>query len=128
MTKKEIRKAAKINMRHFLEMYFNFGSERIIEGLLKLSHCEISEIAREYGVKLAKIPFEVLTKDMLARGDVILVEDAFGHTAPYINPSRKMENEFETTLEEVHVSYEVYEEVGRYDQHQGRQKTKHFKP
>ena len=127
MTKKEIRKASKINMRHFLEIYFKFGDERTIEKLVRLSHFEIKELAREYDERLKKIPFEALTKDMLARGDVILVVDAFGHTAPYINPLRRIEKEFETTLGEAYVSHEVYEEVDEDDKHKGRQKTKHFK-
>lgn len=127
MTRKQLKKAARINMQHFLETYFCFENEGTLNILLKLSHCEIKDVAELYGVRLSKMPFEVLTQDMLARGDVILVEDIHGNVAPYINPYRRPENEFETTMEEVYTSYEVLEEEKENDKHKGRQKIKHFK-
>ena len=125
MTRKQLKKAARIDMRHFLETYFCFENKSTINSLLKLSHCEIKEVAKIYGVRLSKMPFEVLTQDMLARGDVILVEDIHGNVAPYINPYRKLENEYESTMEETYVSYEIIEEVEENDKHKGRQKIKH---
>ena len=94
---------------------------------MKLSHCELKEVALIYGVRLAKIPFEKLTKDMIARGDILLVEDAYGNKAPYINPMRKMENEYETTLDERYISYEL-EGEDKNDKYKGKQKVKHIKP
>ena len=42
-----------------------------------------------------------------------------------------LEDEFETTMDERYISYEVYdlnEGEDDYDKYQGRQKVKHFKP
>lgn len=127
MTKKEIRKITSITMAYFLKTYLDITNENILTKLIELSHCELKEIALIYGVKLSKIPFEELTKDMIARGDVLLVEDAYGNKAPYINPMRKMEDEYETTLDERYVSYEL-EGEDRNDKHKRKQKTKYIKP
>lgn len=127
MTKKEIRKTPSISMAYFLKTYIDITNENLLTKLLELSHCELKEIANIYGVRLSKIPFEKLTKDMIARGDILLVEDAFGNKAPYINPMREMENEYETTLDERYVSYEL-EGEDKNDKHKGKQKIKYIKP
>lgn len=130
MTKKEIRKTSSITMAHFLKTYMDVTNEILLNKLVKLSHCELKEIALVYGVRLAKIPFEKLTKDMVARGDILLVEDAYRNKAPYINPMRMMENEYETTLDERYVSHELYEieRDDKNDKHKRKQKIKHIKP
>lgn len=127
MTKKEIRKTPSITMAYFLKTYLDITSNVLLTRLMKLSHCELKEVALIYGVRLAKIPFEKLTKDMIARGDILLVEDAYGNKAPYINPMRKMENEYETTLDERYISYEL-EGEDKNDKYKGKQKVKHIKP
>lgn len=126
MTKKEIRKTPSITMAYFLKTYLDITNNVLLTKLMELSHCEIKEVALIYGVRLSKIPFEKLTKDMIARGDILLVEDAYGNKAPYINPMRKMENEYETTLDERYISYEL-EGENENDKYKGKQKTKHFK-
>lgn len=127
MTKKEIRKTPSITMAYFLKTYLDITSNVLLTRLMELSHCELKEVALIYGVRLAKIPFEKLTKDMIARGDILLVEDAYGNKAPYINPMRKMENEYETTLDERYISYEL-EGEDKNDKYKGKQKVKHIKP
>lgn len=126
MTKKEIRKTLSITMAYFLKTYLGITSEVLLSKLMELSHCELKEVARVYGVRLSKIPFDMLTKDMIARGDILLVEDVYGNKAPYVNPMRKMENEYETTLDEVYVSHEL-EGDEKDDKYKRKQKVKHFK-
>ena len=126
MTKKEIRKTLSITMAYFLKTYLGITSEVLLSKLMELSHCELKEVARVYGVRLSKIPFDMLTKDMIARGDILLVEDVYGNKAPYVNPMRKMENEYETTLDEVYVSHEL-EGDEKNDKYKRKQKVKHFK-
>ena len=127
MTKKEIKKIASITMAYFLKTYLDITNDILLTKLIELSHHELKEVAKIYGVKLSKIPFEKLTKEMVARGDILLVEDAYGNKAPYINPMRKIENEYETTLDEIYVSYEL-EGEDKNDKYKGKQKTKHIKP
>ena len=127
MTKKEIRRISSISMAYFLKAYLNIANDALLSKLMELSHFELKEVAKVYGVRLSKIPFERLTKDMIARGDILLVEDVYGNKAPYINPMRKMENEYETTLDEMYVSHEL-EGDDKNDKHKGKQKVKYIKP
>ena len=127
MTKKEIRKTPSITMAYFLKTYLDITNNVLLTKLMELSHCELKEVALIYGVRLSKIPFEKLTKDMIARGDILLVEDTYGNKAPYINPMRKMENEYETTLDERYISYQL-EGEDKNDKYKGKQKVKHIKP
>ena len=129
MTKKEIRKTHSITMAYFLKTYLDITNEILLRKLIELSHSELKEVALAYGVKLPKIPFEKLTKDMIARGDILLVEDTYGNKAPYINPMRKMENEYETTLDERYISQELCDLEGeiKNDKYKGKQKIKYFK-
>ena len=126
MTKKEIRKTPSITMAYFLKTYLDITNNVLLTKLMELSHCELKEVALIYGVRLSKIPFEKLTKDMIARGDILLVEDTYGNKAPYINPMRKMENEYETTLDERYISYQL-EGEDKNDKYKGKQKIKYFK-
>lgn len=130
MTKKEIKKISSISMAYFLKTYLDIENEGLLTKLIKLSHFELKEVTKEYGVRLSKISFDDLTKDMIARGEILLVEDAFGNMAPYINPMRSIENEYETTLDERYVSYEVYDIEGedKNEKYKRRQKTKYLKP
>lgn len=127
MTKKEIRRISSISMAYFLKAYLNIANDALLSKLMELSHFELKEVAKVYGVRLSKIPFERLTKDMIARGDILLVEDVYGNKAPYINPMRKMENEYETTLDEMYVSHEL-EGDDKNDKYKGKQKVKYIKP
>ena len=127
MTKKEIRRISSISMAYFLKAYLNIANDALLSKLMELSHFELKEVAKVYGVRLSKIPFERLTKDMIARGDILLVEDVYGNKAPYINPMRKMENEYETTLDEMYVSHEL-EGDDINDKYKGKQKVKYIKP
>ena len=114
-------------MAYFLKTYLDITNNVLLTKLMELSHCELKEVALIYGVRLSKIPFEKLTKDMIARGDILLVEDTYGNKAPYINPMRKMENEYETTLDERYISYQL-EGEDKNDKYKGKQKIKHIKP
>ena len=130
MTKKELRKIGTISMAYFLKTYLDVDNDKLLNKLVELTHFELKEITKIYGIKLSKISFENLTKDMIARGDILLVDDCYGNPAPYINPMRKMENEYETTLDERYVSHEVYDIKGEEenDKYKGRQKIKYIKP
>lgn len=126
MTKKEIRKTKAITMRHFLEMYYGIEEDEAI----KLSlHCHknLKRICDMYGVIVSKMSFDNVTKEMLARGEVVLVEDIFRNVAPYINPNIDLTNEFETTMDEKYVSYEIYEGDEENDKCKGKRKVKCFK-
>ena len=116
-------------MAHFLKEYLDIENDNLLTQLLRLSHFDLKEVAKVYGIKLKKISFDDLTKDMIARGEILLVEDAFGNPAPYVNPMRLLEDEYETTLDESYVSYEVYDLEGddKGDKYKGRQKVKYFK-
>ena len=129
MTRKEIRNTSSISMAHFLKEYLDIENDNLLTQLLRLSHFDLKEVAKVYGIKLKKISFDDLTKDMIARGEILLVEDAFGNPAPYVNPMRLLEDEYETTLDESYVSYEVYDLEGddKGDKYKGRQKVKYFK-
>lgn len=126
MTKKEIKTSPGMSMEYFLEVYYGVDEE-IASKISLHSHKSIGKIARLYGVKLSKLGFDNVSREMIARGEVILVEDHFRNAAPYINPNIKLTDEFETTMDERFVSHEVYEEEEEYDKHKGRQKIKHFK-
>lgn len=125
MTKKEVKKSPCVSMRYFLEKYYGIGEDYAYK-LGIHSHKVLKQVANLYGVKLKKIPFDNLDKDMIARGEVILVEDIYGNRAPYINPNIILIDEFETTMDERFISYEIKgDEIN--DKYKGRQKSKHFK-
>ena len=128
MTKKEIKKTHSITMEYFLKMFVSIDNDNLVKELIKLSHYELKQVIKIYDIKVPKISFDDLTKDMIARGDVLLVKDVYGHPAPYINPLRILVNEYETTLDEEFISHEINEGVDTNDKYKGRQKIKYFKP
>ena len=95
MKKKELRKSPNINIEHFLRSYYCMEDEELISKLSKLSHKLLKQVALNYNAVLLSISFQEVTRDMLARGDVILVEDGLGHIAPYINPLLELDDEYE---------------------------------
>lgn len=123
MTKKEIRKTKTISMSLFLELYYGVD-ESDAKKLGLHSHKTLKQIAKLYGVILSKISFDNLTKEMLARGEAILVEDIYRNAAPYINPNIEFVDEYETTMDERFVSHEVYEGDEKNDKHKTRRKVK----
>ena len=130
MTKKELKKSSSMSMDHFLRTYYGL-SDDLADKLSMHSHRSLKEIAQLYEISLKKIGFKDVTREMIATGDVLLIVDHYGNTAPYINPYINIEDEFETTMDERYISYEVYdlnEGEDNYDQYQGRQRVKHFKP
>ena len=125
MNKKKIKTSVVISMKYFLEVYYELEEDISLKISLH-SHKSISKIASLYGVKLSKMSFDSVSKDMVARGEVLLVADHFNNLAPYINPTIDLIDEYETTMDEKFVSYKIDEEE-EYDKHKGRQKIKHFK-
>ena len=104
MMKKEIRQSLKVDMGYFLKVYYGFTNEELIDKLSKLSHKDLKEIISLYEMKMPRISFEKVTREMIARGAIILVTDGFGCPAPYINPNILLEDEYATTLGEQFVS------------------------
>lgn len=130
MTKKEINASPTISMDYFLKTYYGVSDE-LAQKLSMHSHKSLKELAHLYEIPLRKTSFNDLTREMIATGKVILITDHFGNLAPYVNPYISIEDEFETTMDERYVSYEIYdlnEGEDEYDKYQGRQRVKHFKP
>ena len=125
MTRKEINSSHIVGMKYFLEVYYGV-SEDIVSKISLHSHKSISKIASLYGLKLSKMSFDSVSREMIARGEVLLVIDHFNNLAPYINPTIDLIDEYETTMDEKFVSCEINEEE-EYGKHKGRQKIKHFK-
>ena len=129
MTKKEIRRSPSNSMEYFLKVYYDLNDE-LIEKLCTHTHKALKEIAKLYGINLKKMSFEDLTREMVATGEVVLITDHCGNVAPYINPYTEIEDEYETTMDERYISYEVYDlnegEID-YGKHKGRQRVKRFK-
>ena len=103
MDKKELKYAEKIDVKKFLKRFYGLDNEELLVKLSKLSHHDLKEVASLYGIRLRKICFENLTREMIASGEVILVADRFNNFAPYINPMIKLEDEFSTTLDDKYV-------------------------
>ena len=122
MDKKQVRKSHKIDMGHFLRDYYGVDNERLIDELCNLSHKELKELAPFYGIALVRTSFDLITVDQTLTGIIVLVNDAYGNPAPYVNPNRTLSwnREFETKLDLSNVS-EVVQEI-KFDK-KGRQKS-----
>lgn len=122
MDKKQIRKSHKIDMGHFLRDYYGVDNERLISELCNLSHKDLKIIAPSYGIDLVRTNFDLVSMEQTLTGIIILVNDAFGNPAPYVNPNRVLswKGEFETELDLSGVS-EVVQEI-KFDK-KGRQKS-----
>lgn len=122
MDKKQVRKSHKIDMGHFLRDYYGVDNERLIAELCNLSHKDLKIIAPSYGIDLVRTNFDLVSIDQTLTGIIILVNDAFGNPAPYVNPNRILSwnREFETELDLSNVS-EVIQEI-KFDK-KGRQKS-----
>lgn len=121
MDKKMVRKCHKLDMVHFLRNYCGITNERLIFDLSNLSHRELKVLAPDYGLKLVRTGFDLVSLDQIADGTIILVNDCYNAPAPYVNPARLMswDREFDTILDISYIS--VTEEV-TFDE-KGRQKT-----
>ncbi len=122
MDKKLIRKIHKMDMQHFLRDYYEIENENLILDLCNLSHKDLKKIAPFYDINLIRTNFDLVTLDQVSRGTIILVNDAFGNPAPYVNPNRALTfgSEYDTELTLPYVS--VIEEKIKYDK-KGRQKS-----
>ncbi len=122
MDKKQIRKCNKIDMPNFLRNYYFVDNESLILKLSDLSHKELKTIALLYGIDLVRIKFDLVSMDQVLTGTVVLVNDAFGNSAPYVNPNRVFTfgHELDTELDLPFVST-VIQEV-KFDK-KGRQKS-----
>jgi len=129
MKKKELESLKRVSLNYFLQTYYGVG-EDLAEIMSKESHKSLSIVARLYGIKFRKMSFESITKELIYTGKVILVEDYFGNTAPYISPFIELEDEYQTEMDERYISKEICDLEGEDfdDKHKGRQKTKYIKP
>ncbi len=122
MDKKQIRKSYKMDLKHFLMSYYGIENAELLDKLGRLSHKDFKMIARDYGLNVVRTNFDLITKEQIADGTVILVNDTFNNPAPYVNPNRVLACglEFDTELDSFYVS-SVTEEI-KYDK-KGRQKS-----
>lgn len=122
MEKKEIRKCHKMDLKRFLKNYYGIENEKLLEQFSSLSHKDFKQISLLYGINIIRTNFKYITKDQLADGTIILVNDAFNNPAPYVNPNRLLSYnlELDTELNERYID-SVTEEV-KFDK-KGRQKS-----
>ena len=89
MNKKELKIQPHISMEKFLRQYLNIQNETVIETLKELSHQDFKELYEYmYSLKLKCLPFEIVSKEDIQMGDVLLVVDRYNNPAPYINPKQ----------------------------------------
>lgn len=119
MDKKELKKIEKMSMKKFLRRYYGLTNEQLLVKLSKLTHKELKTILQYYNLKMQKISFDNLTREMLASGEVILVTDKFDNPAPYINPEISLKDEYLTTLDESYVS-DLERKKNENDKHKRR--------
>ena len=102
--------------------YYGIENAELLDKLGRLSHKDFKMIARDYGLNVVRTNFDLITKEQIADGTVILVNDTFNNPAPYVNPNRELSwnNEFDTELGLSYISM-VTEEV-KFDK-KGRQKS-----
>lgn len=105
MNKKEIKKQKYCLMENFLISYIGISDRDLIEELLQLNHKEFKEKCLTLGINLTCIPFEIVTKEDIEIGNILLVCDKKGHIAPYKNPIKA---NFNTIMDE-----EVEREIQR---------------
>ena len=122
MEKKEIKKCHKMDLKRFLKNYYGIENEKLLEQFSSLSHKDFKQISLLYGINIIRTNFKYITKDQLADGTIILVNDAFNNPAPYVNPNRLLSYDLElnTELNERYIN-SVTEEV-KFDK-KGRQKS-----
>lgn len=122
MEKKEIRKCHKMDLKRFLKNYYGIENEKLLEQFSSLSHKDFKQISLLYGINIIRTNFKYITKEELADGTIILVNDAFNNPAPYVNPNRLLsyDLELDTELNEKYID-SVTEEV-KFDK-KGRQKS-----
>ena len=122
MEKKEIRKCHKMDLKRFLKNYYGIENEKLLEQFSSLSHKAFKQISLLYGINIIRTNFKYITKEELADGTIILVNDAFNNPAPYVNPNRLLsyDLELDTELNEKYID-SVTEEV-KFDE-EGRQKS-----
>ena len=122
MEKKEIKKCHKMDLKRFLKNYYGIENEKLLERFSSLSHKDFKQISLLYGINIIRTNFKYITKDQLADGTIILVNDAFNNPAPYVNPNRLLSYnlELDTELNERYID-SVTEEV-KFDK-KGRQKS-----
>ena len=99
MEKKQLRTCYKMDLRHFLLNYCCIDNENLLDELCNLSHKDLKEACRLYGIDLIRTSFEYVSNEQIMTGMIILVNDGFGNPAPYVNPNRILDNEFETELD-----------------------------
>ncbi|MBR3198639.1 MAG: hypothetical protein IKG27_01345 [Bacilli bacterium] len=86
MDKKEIQRSVKIDMKYFLETYYEITNQELLNNLTRLTHKDIKRVLELYGIEIKRTCFQTLTREMVASGEVVLVIDGYGNVAPYKNP------------------------------------------
>ncbi len=121
MEKKEIKKCHKMDLKRFLKNYYGIENEKLLEQFSSLSHKDFKQISLLYGINIIRTNFKYITKDQLADGTIILVNDAFNNPAPYVNPNRLLSYDLELDTELNGYIDSVTEKV-KFDK-KGRQKS-----
>ncbi len=89
MNRKQIQRQNHISMEKFLKTYCHIENENLIDMLSNLSHHELKEVLKElYKIKLSTLPFDLVSPEKINTGEVLMVTDIAGNSAPYINPTR----------------------------------------
>lgn len=100
MDKKTLKKMPVHDMEYFLTEYYGIDNKELVEKLSELSHKDLKYIASLYDINLVRTSFDYISKEQIATGTVLLVNDYYNHTAPYVNPNRTLNDEFNTELSE----------------------------
>ena len=121
MEKREVRKVKPIQMHEFLSNYYCLTNENLIRTFCKLSHKDMSKVAKDFGIIFERCNSQNVTQEDLKTGLIIFVKDHFNNPAPYINPLKSMYFEDEI-LEEYSESFKeekrrVKRRRENYDRH-----------
>lgn len=122
MEKKEIKKCHKMDLKRFLKNYYGIENEKLLEQFSSLSHKDFKQISLLYGINIIRTNFKYITKEELADGTIILVNDAFNNPAPYVNPNRLLSYNLELDTEPNERYIDSVTEEVKFDK-KGRQKS-----
>lgn len=78
-----------ITLDYFLKNYYGLRHK----GLTKLKHKDLKTLNIE-GIK--SVPFDIVTRNDISSGEVLLVSDSSNNLAPYVNPQMGFDNRYET--------------------------------
>jgi hypothetical protein len=103
----EIEAQKSITMKNFLKNYCNIENNEIIDKLSSLSHKDLKIVASViYNINLVSLPFDIVNKENINRGNIILVRDTNHNLAPYKNPLQNVEYFSPKKIETQEMDYE----------------------